>query len=96
MYPAELVITLEPTGRHLAFRKEPLEKANVYRRVFGRGSAWELIALNAPSPFLDAEPFQPGTTLEYHVQHLTQQDSYLGHSLILRLTLSGLPGFAPR
>jgi len=96
MHPAELVATLDPTGRHLAFRAERLEKVNVYRRVLGHGSAWELVALNVASPFLDPEPFEPGTTLEYHVQHLTQQDVYLGHSPIVRLTLGGLPDFAPR
>lgn len=88
MHPTELALLQGPTGQLLTFRQEPLEMVNVYRRVIGLGSAWQLVALNASSPLLDAEPYSPGTELEYHVQHFTQQDVYQGHSPIVRITLS--------
>jgi hypothetical protein len=50
MHPADLAIALDPMARYLAFRKRRLEKVNSYRRVLGRGSACELVALNASPP----------------------------------------------
>lgn len=77
-----------PTGRHLSFAQRAREKTNVYRRVVGHGFAWELVAMDACSPFVDTEPFPAGTTLEYHVQCLNQKDDYQGHSSIARLTVA--------
>jgi hypothetical protein len=81
-------LTLVPAGRHVAFSKEMLEKVHVYRRVVGEGDGWQQVATNARSPFIDTEAFEAGTTLEYHVQHFTQQDTYKGHSNIVRTTLN--------
>lgn len=80
-------LTLVPAGRHIAFSKEMLKKVHVYRRVGTEGDAWQQVATNARSPFIDAEAFPAGTTLEYHVQHFNQQDVYEGHSNIVRTTL---------
>jgi hypothetical protein len=80
-------LTLVPAGRHIAFSKQLLEKVHVYRRVVAEGNGWEQVATNARSPFIDTKAFPAGTTLEYHVQHFTQQDQYEGHSNIVRTTL---------
>lgn len=88
MHPIKIELTLVPSGRHIAFSKEMLEKAHVYRRVVGEGDSWQQVAVNARSPFVDTEAFPAGTTLEYHVQHFTQQDVYEGHSNIVRTTLN--------
>lgn len=77
-----------PAGRHIAFSKELLEKAHVYRRVMDAGDDWQQVAVNARSPFVDTEEFPAGTTLEYQVQHFTQQDALEGHSNIVRTTLN--------
>jgi hypothetical protein len=87
MPPANLDVTLSLTGRRVTFTKDPLEKVHVYRRVPSRSLAWELVALDARSPFLDRDLFPPGTTLEYHVQHLTQQNEYRYHSHLVQLTV---------
>ncbi|TDN37241.1 hypothetical protein E4631_25270 [Hymenobacter sp. UV11] len=81
-------LTLTPAGRHIAFSKEMLEKVHVYRRVIAEGAAWEQVAANVRSPFVDTYAFPPGTTVEYHVQHFNQQDAYEGHSNIVRTTLN--------
>ena len=80
-------LTLVPAGRHRAFSKDMLEKVHVYRRVVAEGKSWEQVATNARSPFVDTEAFPAGTTLEYHVQHFTQQEAYEGHSNIVRTTV---------
>jgi len=87
MHPIKIELTLVPAGRHLAFSKEMLEKVHVYRRIGTAGDAWQQVAVNARSPFVDTEAFPPGTTLEYHVQHFNQQDAYEGHSNIVRTTI---------
>ncbi|MCB2410987.1 hypothetical protein [Hymenobacter lucidus] len=81
-------LTLVPEGRHIAFSKEMLEKVHVYRRQGAAGDDWQQVATNARSPFVDTEEFPTGTTLEYQVQHFTQQDTYEGHSNIVRTTLN--------
>jgi hypothetical protein len=81
-------LTLVPAGRHVAFTKELLEKVHVYRRVVGEGNEWQLVATNARSPFIDTEAFEAGTTLEYQIQHFSQQDTYEGHSNIVHTTLN--------
>lgn len=80
-------LTLVPAGRYIAFTKQMLEKVHVYRRVGAEGDAWQQVAINARSPFIDTEDFPAGTTLHYQVQHFTQQDVYEGHSNIVRTTL---------
>lgn len=87
MSPVNLEVTLIPMGRRLTFTKDPLEKVHVYRRTPSTSLAWELVAMDARSPFLDRESFPPGTTLEYHVQHLTQQNDYQYHSHLVRIKL---------
>ena len=81
-------LTLVPAGRHIAFSKQLLEKVHVYRRAVAAGQGWQQVATNARSPFVDTEAFPAGTTLEYHVQHFNQQDTYEGHSNIVRTTLT--------
>jgi hypothetical protein len=73
MHTAKIDLTLTPAGRHLAFSKELLEVAHVFRRVGGEAAPWQRVAVNARSPFIDADAFAPGTLLEYYVQHETQQ-----------------------
>lgn len=88
MHPIKIELTLVPEGRHIAFSKEMLEKVHVYRRVGTEGGDWQPVATNVRSPFIDTEEFPAGTTLEYQVQHFTQQDTYEGHSNIVRTTLN--------
>jgi len=87
MFSAALELTLVPQGRQLAFAKQARQRVHIYRRVVGEGSAWQHIAYDACSPFVDPEVFPTGTTLEYHVQHCTQQDDYEGHSPLVQVTL---------
>ncbi|MEL5996627.1 hypothetical protein [Hymenobacter segetis] len=75
MSTAKVELTLTPEGRHLAFSKEMLEVAHVFRRAGGEGSPWQRVAINARSPYLDTDVFAPGTHLEYYVQYETQQGS---------------------
>lgn len=89
MHAIKIELTLTSSGgRHLAFTKEMLEKVHVYRRLPAEGDAWEQVAVNARSPYVDAQEFEPGTILEYHVQHFTQQDIFEGHSNIVRTTIA--------
>jgi hypothetical protein len=71
MSTAKVELTLIPEGRHLAFSKEMLEVAHVFRRAGGEVNSWQRVAVNARSPYLDTDAFAPGTCLEYHVQHET-------------------------
>lgn len=73
MHTPKIDLNLEPAGRHLAFSKDLLEVAHVFRRVGGEASSWQRVAVNARSPYLDTDVFAPGTRLEYYVQHETQQ-----------------------
>lgn len=86
MHTAKIDLTLEPTGRRVAFSKEMLEVAHVFRRVGGETSAWQRLAVNARSPFLDADAFAPGTLLEYYVQHETQQGEPEARSHVVSTT----------
>jgi hypothetical protein len=90
MHPIKIELTLTPAGRHIAFSKDLLEKVHVYRRVAGEGDAWAQVAVNARSPYVDAQEFPSGTTLEYHVQHFSQQGAYEGHSNIVQITVENL------
>ena len=86
MHTAKVDLTLVPTGRHLAFSKDLLEVAHVFRRVGGDTSAWQRVAVNARSPFLDTDAFAPGTLLDYYVQHQTQQGEPEARSHIVSTT----------
>jgi hypothetical protein len=88
MHTAKIDLTLEPTGRHLAFSKEMLEVAHVFRRVGGEASAWQRVAVNARSPFIDTDTFAPGTLLEYYVQHETQQGEPEARSHVVSTTVA--------
>lgn len=72
MHPAKIELTLSASGRHLAFSKELLEVAHVFRRVGGEGNPWTRLAVFAHSPYFDTDAFAPGTQLKYYVQHETQ------------------------
>jgi hypothetical protein len=87
MHTAKIDLTLTPTGRHLAFSKDLLEVAHVFRRVGGEAAPWLRVAVNARSPFSDDEVFAPGTLLEYYVQHETQQGNAEARSHIVSTTL---------
>ena len=87
MHTAKIDLTLTPTGRHLAFSKELLEVAHVFRRVGGAAAPWQRVAVNARSPFLDGDAFAPGTLLEYYVQHETQQGEPEARSHVVGTTL---------
>ena len=88
MHTAKIDLTLEPTGRHIAFSKEMLEVAHVFRRVGGDAAPWQRVAVNARSPFLDTDTFAPGTLLEYYVQHETQQGEPEARSHVVSTTTS--------
>ncbi|MDO7848593.1 hypothetical protein Q5H92_19665 [Hymenobacter sp. M29] len=88
MHTAKIDLTLEPTGRHLAFSKELLDVAHVFRRVGGEASPWQRMAVNARSPFLDTDTFAPGTLLEYYVQHETQQGEPEARSNVVSTTVA--------
>lgn len=88
MHTAKIDLTLEPTGRHIAFSKEMLEVAHVFRRVGGDAAPWQRVAVNARSPFLDTDAFAPGTLLEYYVQHETQQGEPEARSHVVSTTTS--------
>ena len=87
MHTAKIDLTLEPTGRHIAFSKDLLEVAHVFRRVGGEASSWQRVAVNARSPFLDTDSFAPGTLLEYYVQHETQQGEPEARSHVVSTTV---------
>ena len=88
MHTAKIDLTLELTGRHVAFSKEMLEVAHVFRRVGGEASAWQRVAVNARSPYLDTDTFAPGTLLEYYVQHETQQGEPEARSHVVGTTVA--------
>lgn len=87
MSAAKVELTLTPEGRHLAFTKEMLELAHIFRRTGGEGSPWQRVAVNARSPYLDTDVFAPGTQLEYYVQHETQQGAPEERSHVVSTTL---------
>ncbi|RYU84803.1 hypothetical protein [Hymenobacter persicinus] len=87
MHTAKIDLTLEPAGRHLAFSKDLLEVAHVFRRV-GEASSWQRVAVNARSPYLDTDAFVPGTLLEYYVQHETQQGEPEARSHVVSTTVA--------
>ena len=87
MHTAKIELTLTPEGRHLAFSKEMLEVAHIFRRVGGEAGPWQRVAINTRSPYLDTDVFAPGTSLEYYVQHETQQGTPEAHSHIMSTIL---------
>lgn len=87
MHTVKIDLTLIPTGRHLAFSKEMLEVAHIFRRVGGDASPWQRLAVNARSPYVDTDAFAPGTVLEYYVQHETQQGEPEARSHVVGTTL---------
>ncbi|MBO3272138.1 hypothetical protein [Hymenobacter defluvii] len=87
-HTAKIDLTLVPEGRHLAFSKDLLEVAHVLRRVGGEASAWQRVAVNARSPYLDTDAFAPGTLLEYYVQHETQQGTPEARSHVVSTTVA--------
>ncbi|MFD1470257.1 hypothetical protein ACFQ48_18670 [Hymenobacter caeli] len=89
MNPARIELTLSASGRHLAFSKELLDVAHVFRRVGGEGKPWVRLAVYARSPYFDTDAFAPGTQLEYYVQHDTQQGEEEARSHIVS-TSTGL------
>ena len=86
MHTAKIDLTLVPTGRPLAFSKEMLKVAHVFRRVGGEAAPWQRVAVNARSPYLDTDAFAPGTLLEYYVQHETQQGQSEARSHVVSTT----------
>jgi len=86
MHTAKIELTLTPEGRHLAFSKEILEVAHIFRRVGGEAGPWQRVAVNTRSPYLDTDIFAPGTGLEYYVQHETQQGAPEARSHIVSTT----------
>lgn len=88
MFSANLELTLVPAGRHLIFTREAGQRVHLYRRVAGESSAWQHIAYDARSPFVDTTIYPTGTTLQYHAQYCTQRDEYEGHSPIAQVTIA--------
>jgi hypothetical protein len=54
-------------GRRLAFADQPGERAHIFRRVGGAAGPWHRLAVNAGSPFVDADVLAPGTFVEYYL-----------------------------
>jgi hypothetical protein len=88
MDPTTLELTLVPAGRQLTFSQQERQRVHVYRRVASESMAWQQVAYDARSPFVDTEAFPAATTLEYHVQYFTQQDQYEGHSYLVGVRLA--------
>lgn len=86
MHPPKIDLTLSPAGRHLAFAKDLLSVAHVFRRVGGEAGCWLRVAVNYRSPYLDTDGFAPGTVLEYYVQHETQQGAPEARSHVVSTT----------
>ena len=91
MHPAKIDLTLLPAGRHIAFSKDLLEVAHVFRRVGGEAGRWLRVALHYRSPYLDTQVFAPGTLLEYYVQHETQQGAPEARSHVVSTTIPAGP-----
>ena len=87
MHTAKIHLTLEPAGRRIAFSKEMLEVAHLFRRVGGDAAPWQRLAVNTRSPYLDTDAFAPGTQLEYYVQHETQHGDAEARSHVVSTTL---------
>ena len=87
MHNAKIDLTLEPAGRRIAFSKELLEVAHLFRRVGGETSSWTCLAVNTRSPYLDTDTFAAGTQLEYFVQHETQNGNEEARSHVVSTTL---------
>ena len=87
MHTVKIDLTLTPEGRRLAFSKELLEVAHVFRRVGGTAGPWQRVAVNTRSPYLDTDVFAPGTQLEYYVQHETQRGAAEARSHLVSTTL---------
>jgi hypothetical protein len=83
MSTAKIDLTLTAEGRHLAFSKELLEVAHIFRQVGGEAGPWQRVAVNTRSPYLDTDVFAPRTKLEYYVQQGTEE----GRSHLVSTTL---------
>lgn len=92
MHTAKVDLTLSPAGRHLAFSKDLLEVAHIFRRVGGKNAPWQRMAVNSRSPYLDAEEFAPGILLEYYVQHETQSGAPEARSHVVSTTIQADQG----
>ena len=84
-----LELTTSPEGRHLAFGEERRVVGHIFRRAGGATSPWMRLAVNARSPYTDADVFAPGTQLDYYVLHETPQGSqerrsYLASTIVER------------
>lgn len=87
MSSAPIDLTLLPAGRQLAFAKELLAVAHVFRRVGGAVAPWQCVAVNTRSPYLDTDVFAPGTLLDYYVQFETQPGEGHGRSHVVSTTI---------
>ena len=83
-----LELCLGPTGRQLTFVAKPGEKVCIYRRAPHQSQAWELVARNASSPFVDPERFPLETVLEYHAQFIVRENDFQQHSHIARVAIT--------
>lgn len=86
MPTATIDLTLVSDGRYLAFSKDLLVVAHIFRRVGGEAGPWQRVAINTRSPYLDADVFAPGTVLEYYVQFEPQQGPPEAHSSVASIT----------
>jgi hypothetical protein len=85
--PTAIELLLVPTGRQLKFAKELLEVIDICRRVGGEAAPWEIVAHNAPSPFVDTREFPAGTLIEYYAQHVNQHGMDVRRSHVVSTTL---------
>lgn len=78
-----IVLTSTPAERRLAFEKQGLEQARICCWVIPGGAGWEMLTLNANSPFVDADRFSAGTIFEYQVQYFCPLGTHKGASNII-------------
>lgn len=86
---ASLQLHLVPAGRRLDFTMPPGHYAYVYRRC--HYCAWECIARNARSPFIDHSHLPVGAPAEYVVLYHDAAGSVTAATAIVAATTAQLP-----
>jgi hypothetical protein len=86
---AILELHLVPAGRRLDFPTPLGQFAYVYRR--GRNQAWECVARNACSPYLDRTVFSSDVTHEYRVQYRNTLGRVVSTTPVVRAAPAMLP-----
>ncbi|UYZ63691.1 hypothetical protein [Hymenobacter weizhouensis] len=86
---APLQLYLVPAGRRLDFTTPPGQYAYVYRRL--PQQAWQCIAQNACSPFLDRTALPMGAVPEYQVRYRNAAGTIVALSTPVQAIPASLP-----